>query len=273
MVIRNLSAINLHSKICCCLISIIFLSCSVRQAQDQVSLENSLVHRVSHKSSAEKRESLLVAKNQHIYFGILNGYVYEIGRLASEQTGLYMLKFSTLKDLNAAGRKLKAFQDDSGFKKVIISDVSEQRMLIETLRSLTNSDKRERGCFIRITEEKMCFRIYLEQVFNVGKEHEVDFRFPLNARGALCSTDKNGDVLIATVHSHNHDKGLSGLSKEEIADGKGDISNIKFTAIPWIVIGSTKIEAGYLTGHDVILTEELAIDNLVLYALWRVSIK
>lgn len=273
MVILNLDTTNLYKSIGYCLMSICFIGCSIREAQENVFLENSFVHHISHKKTDKKREPLLTAKGQHIYFGILNGYVYEIGRLQSKQTGLFMLKFSTLKELNAAGRRLKNFQDKSGFKKVIISDVAEQRMLIETLRSLTSSDKRERGCFIRITEEKMCFRIYLEQVFNVGKEGEVNFRFPLNTRGALCATDKNGDVLIATVHSHNHDKGLSGLSKEEIADGKGDISNIKLTTIPWIVIGSTKIQAGYLSPYDVILTEEITTDNLVLYALWRISIK
>jgi len=269
-----------------CVVLLIFTSCSIRNH----SFSDNLVLKTAFPQQQAKLNGvvpLIATGKEQVYFGILRDHIYELGRLASDHNaGLFMRKMTTTKELNAAVatlRNIEGLQEqqkidhklrfNKDFKNIIFSDVAEQRLLTETLRSLTDNDQRERGCFIRIREEDLSFRIFLEPIFNIGEKDEVNFRFPLNSYGSLGIVDKNGELLIATVHSHNHDNGLSGLSREEILDGKGDISNIKFTGIPWIVIGLTKIEAGYLSEHGIIVTEELASDNLAQYALWRIALK
>jgi hypothetical protein len=262
--------------------------CSLQKAQSPGFSE--LSFNAIQKAKASKLKGVVPAialDGEQVYFGILGEHIYELGKIANaQQPGLFMKKLRNSNELSIMTAKLRSFKSLSGtqqmmetavsfkaeFKKIVFSDISEQRLLVETLRSLTSFDQKERGCFVRISEETTYFKIYVEQVFTVGKEDEVKFRFPID-NGVLSTIDKNGDLLIATVHSHNHDKGLSGLSPEEQVEGKGDISNVKFTGIPWIVIGTKKLEAGYSTNHGVILTEELATENLALYALWRVAIR
>lgn len=231
-----------------------------------------------------KKQDIVEAtfSGRKVLFVVLEDQVYRLGTLENEVSSSILLKrVATKKEMYQLRDEFMRIEKQSirdawemkrlitGFKEAVISEEDYQQTILASIRHQTNADKKERGCLLKLVEEKNRFALLLENSITVGKKNEVNFFFPLNDEGLLSRTDNNKNIVIATIHSHTHDKGLSGSSKEDIAEGRGDISNVKLTEIPWITIGPTQIHAGYLDNHNNVCSEEVNTANLVLYALLR----
>lgn len=219
------------------------------------------------------------------YFVILDDAIYQIAVLPSAGPALQICRAGSAASLRKIISAVRNAQQRAGdfaeghdaislqqlFKPLVLPDEGELALQLNTLRQLSLGDRNERGSFLRISEEPQRFRLYLESSIIVGHLNEVSFTFPVNSTGNLSHLDKNGDLLIGTVHTHSHDKGLSGFTFNPQADEKGDISNIKTTGIPWVAIGPASIEGGYLNAYGEVITEDVGSVNLALYALFRVA--
>jgi len=272
-----------------CLLCWLFSACTAEKAQfNNFSERNDFSAAVTYKKEAIKKQVIPILPDvgEQCYFALLNETIYFIGKINSnDSSGMYLRKVQSGKELNRLADMVKhqwkvttgnvtASPDmaiQQGFKKISFASTAEQYQLVDVMKELTAGDERERGCYIRMTESATAFHIYMEPVFTVGLKDEVKFRFPVRPNGAISLREKNGDMLIGTVHTHTHDKGLSGLSREEKAEGKGDIANVLLTGVPWIAIGPSAIEAGYLNKYGTVLLDDITEESFAMYALWKIA--
>ena len=106
------------------------------------------------------------------------------------------------------------------------------------LREAHAKTKKEHGCYIMLylNEDDKAF-IRLEG-FVRGTDKNIDFH--------IIEQPNNKIYIIGTVHTHDHDRGLSGRQPDDEQD-RGDIQGIVNgkVAIPWYTVGPKSIHCGY----------------------------
>jgi hypothetical protein len=230
----------------------------------------------------------VVFAGRNVFFAILKDEVFLLGSLEIKGPPLiHMTRVASRKELYILDKKFRELKRGSSsnnlnvekelmkeFRIANILDIEEQTILLETMRESMKYDGRERGCFVKIIEGMDSFEVIIENEFHVGKKDEINFSFRLKENGALSLTDAKKNVIIATVHSHDHNEGLSGINVYGMAEVTGDASSVRLTGIPWITIGLTANHGGYLDRYDKVQVEALSnSENIVLYALFRAARK
>lgn len=119
------------------------------------------------------------------------------------------------------------------------------------------------------TTEKEVKLVYASLMFGLkteGTRNTTAYGYAELSNETGMYLDKYGNYIIGTIHTHNHDNGLSG-SGAEGSDGENDInSQEKKLPVPWFTIGLTKNHVSYMK-YDKSNPEPYSGTNFLLDAL------
>jgi len=124
------------------------------------------------------------------------------------------------------------YGEDSKFVNLEIQSVKEQNIHVEGLQNSTAADGKEYGSVMSISFGGG------KATLSFGEKVEGEKGYiPFSLKGSFEHLrDKNGNTVIGTIHSHTHNKGLSGQGLDE-KQGAGDVARVESTQVPWFTVG------------------------------------
>lgn len=160
--------------------------------------------------------------------------------------------------------------DDSPFVSAEVQNESEQGQLIDNLRTFSEmTDGQEVGRLLVLDFDRKNrsaqFR-FSDDIF-LGNKDNVKFKMRggnANSEGLL---DSEGNFVIGTVHTHKHDRGLSGSGLGDEKSGGGDARATIVTGVPWYTVGPKKIHRGTANIQGQFSQAEIKTKNLLLDAI------
>ena len=151
---------------------------------------------------------------------------------------------------------------ESKFINLEIQNEADQNKHISDLQSSQKADGKEYGSTMIIEFGKD--KATLQFGDNVqGTSENISFKLYGSYENLK---DKNGNTVVGTVHSHNHDRGLSGQGMDE-QQGKGDMGMVEATKIPWYTVGPTTNHVGYVDPYGRVNHQIFKGTNMLLDAL------
>jgi hypothetical protein len=140
-------------------------------------------------------------------------------------------------------RKGKSTSDDmkkvtDGFIDIEVQSENDQNSVIQDLRSFQKVTGNEYGAIITLSIGKDKATLSLQGKIE-GNSENIQFRL-YGSHGNLRDNQIDGNVVIGTVHTHNHDRGPSGWQMDDVS-GSGDMYSAQLTGIPWYTIGPKNI--------------------------------
>ncbi|WP_280647739.1 MULTISPECIES: RHS repeat-associated core domain-containing protein [unclassified Dysgonomonas] len=171
----------------------------------------------------------------------VNNDVNKIAELGKDDVKKLSNSIKNIRNNKASSADQK--QVETSFVDLEIQSQEDQATFISTMRTVASRDPKnykEIGSYMSIIFGEKSAKLQLNGIIR-GNSKQVDFRFG-GEWGAL--TDPSGNVITGTVHTHNHDLGLSGTQPDDIK-GAGDVQGAKSTGVPWYTVGPKAIHYGH----------------------------
>ena len=182
----------------------------------------------------------------------------------------------TLKGDKTTEANEQAAKGNQSFITLTVESETSQTSSINALRTESkNSKGKEHGQMMVVSLTKKDGKLTgAELKFGdkvVGSKDQIPFTFQGAAFYKGVAKDANGNIVVGTLHTHDHDRGLSGAPRMDEEVGGGDYGNVQATKVPWFTAGPTKTHIGYEDRYGRMNHEEVKGANILMQALRLVT--
>lgn len=178
-------------------------------------------------------------------------------------------KQKKLKGAKTTDENEKAMKNDGSFINLTVPSNSSQGATLGQMKQLASSENKEVGKTIvlktTMDADKLTSAMLDFGKQTIGTSGSVKFGVSTKSLETGLLQDSDGNLIIGTVHTHNHDNGLSGTGADG-STGENDRASQETLKVPWFTIGATKNHVGYFGNYGYYSTEYNG-DNVLLDAL------
>lgn len=166
---------------------------------------------------------------------------FRIGQMSNGHAGSIEKAIKNMRKGRASDDDRNAiYGENSIFVDLEIQSETDQNNVINDLQAEQNASGEEQGSIMSISfgngRASLSFGPRVE-----GTSENITFRFTGSYDNLK---DRNGNIVIGTIHTHSHNRGLSGQGMDERA-GAGDMENVANSYIPWYTVGPSRTHVGY----------------------------
>ncbi|WP_430899033.1 MULTISPECIES: RHS repeat domain-containing protein [unclassified Paraflavitalea] len=161
----------------------------------------------------------------------------------------------TLKGEKTTSANEQAVKSNDNFVPLEVQEQADQTAAVTTMKSDAQGDKKEHGqtIVIQLNHNEKGKLSSAELKFGdkvTGEKDKINFGLKTNSEGTMF--DQNGNILVATAHTHKDDKGLSGSSSRGVDEdlGKCDVQNVSSTRVPWFTLGPSINHVGFINRYQ-----------------------